>query len=114
MADGGNRILDGVLDDMLCEPRPHSLSKSLCASAPLARTVAQLLDPRAGPGANRGLFSEGIFYVPRTIRMLAVLSSLRRGGQQERDSYEFRPHGIDSGAITMPDSGRSLVTLTLR
>ena len=114
MANGGNRILDRVLDDMLCEPRPHSLSKSFCASAPLAGTVPQLLDPSAGSGANRGSLAEGIFYVARTIGMPAVFSGLRRGGQQERDSYEFRPHGMDSGAIPMPDSGWSPVTLTLR
>jgi hypothetical protein len=46
--------------------------------------------------------------------MPAVLSRLRRGGQQERDSYEFRPHGTGGGAIDMPDSAWSLVTLTLR
>ena len=114
MTNGGNRILDRVLDYMLCEPRPDSLSKSFDALAPFMRTVSQLLDSGAGPDANRGPFPEGIFYVSRAIRMPAVLSRLRRGGQQERDSYEFRPHGTGGGAIDMPDSAWSLVTLTLR
>ena len=114
MADGGNRILDRVFDYMLREARPDSLSKSFRSTAPLTRTVAQLLDAGAGPSANRGLFAERIFYVAGTIRVPAVFSRLRRGGQQKRDSYEFRPHGMDGGAIDMPESGWSLVTLTLR
>jgi hypothetical protein len=44
----------------------------------------------------------------------AVFSRLRRGDQHERDSYEFRPHGKNDGAIEMPDSAWSPVTLTLR
>jgi hypothetical protein len=82
MADGGNRILDRVFDDVLREPRPDSLSKTFRPSAPLTGTVAQLLDSGAGPSANRRLFAERIFYVAGTIRVPAVLSRLRRGGQQ--------------------------------
>ena|SRR5713101_6558065 len=114
MADRGNRILNGVLDDVLSEGGARALSKSFDTLAPLVGAVSQLLDSGASSGTDSGSLPEGIFYVPGAIRMPAVFSRLRRGGQQERDSYEFRPHSMDSGAISMPDPGWSLVTLTLR
>ena len=68
------------------------------------RAVSQLLDSGAGPGAQRGPFAEGIFYVLRAVRMLSLFGRLRRHGQQEQDCNDVTPHASSGSAIALPDS----------
>jgi len=88
MPDRRHRILYGIFDDVLSEARANTLSKTLDASAPFAGTVSQLLNPRAGPGANRGPPAKGIFCILVPVRM-AYLGRLRRRCEQKQDCYEL-------------------------
>ena len=88
MPDRCHRILYGIFDDVLSEARANAFSKTLDASAPFVGAVSQLLNPRAGPGANRGPPAKGIFYILVPVGM-AYLGRLRRGGDHKQYCYEL-------------------------
>lgn len=69
MPDRGDGILNRILDDVLSKGGTNALSKTRASSAPFVGAITKLLDPGAGPGAQSGAFTEGIFYVPGAVGM---------------------------------------------